>query len=138
MKELEAKLQPGGGCTFEPATVNHKFKKEVTPLRDVFKSIYHKNQNLPHVMGYGVMVQNCDSLGPHESIEQFDMLSEGSLPYEASTNFLGSPRVQDQLNSVDPKPPASLRGQTGPASRQKDYLNCQLGNLSSNGSKERL
>ena len=100
MKELEAKLQPGGGCTFEPATVNHKFKKEVTPLRDVFKSIYQKNQNLPHVMGYGVMVQNCDSLGPHESIEQFDMLSEGSLPYEASTNFLGSPRVQDQLNSV--------------------------------------
>ena len=92
--------------------MNHKFKKEVTPLRDVFKSIYHKNQNLPHVM-----IQNRDGLGPHESIEQFDMLSEGSLPYEASTNFLGSPRVQDQLNPVDAKPPTSLRGHPGPASR---------------------
>ena len=47
---MDAKYKNGGGCTFEPATVNHMYKKEVTPLRQVFNGIYNKNQNLPYVL----------------------------------------------------------------------------------------
>ena len=37
------KFKPGGLSTFEAATAHHKYNKESTALREVYKQIYVKN-----------------------------------------------------------------------------------------------
>ncbi len=71
MKEQDLKkFQPGGLGTYEAATAHHKYNKESTALREIYKHIYSTNKKSKN----GLMASR-DSVGSFPS----EMFSEMSL-----------------------------------------------------------
>ena len=80
------KFKPGGLSTFEAATAHHKYNKESTALREVYKQIYVKNQKVKSLN----FMANRDSIGTLPS----EMVSNESIVNTPAGERKVSPTVK--------------------------------------------
>ena len=81
MREQELKkFQPGGHGTFEAATAHHKYNKESTALREMYRHIYKNN----------AVIKTQESVGTFDGDAKSELSRAGASSPEIKQSLRGS------------------------------------------------